>query len=219
MTDHRPPRPSSELLNDSLKLSPKQRLVLDTLSEYPAGAKAAEIAGKLGMHVNTVRGHLDELIEQEAVQVLTSPAQGRGRPSLVFKVRVPDYSSIANEYITLIEVLADTLSDGKDKDELAVQIGRAWAEKMQLTPDDRAPIDRLQGILRDIGFDPEPAAEDEIALHSCPFIRSDGQAPAKFVCGIHAGMLRASVPENLQLTLTPLSGPAQCNIRLANAGE
>ena len=73
------PRSSTELFPDTMKLSPKQSEVLSTLQTFPQGARAAEIAQELGMHVNTARGHLDELVNAGAVRVVTAPAHGRGR--------------------------------------------------------------------------------------------------------------------------------------------
>ena len=105
------PRSSTELFPDTMRLSPKQSEVLSILQTFPQGARAAEIAQKLGMHVNTARGHLDELINAGAVRVVTAPAQGRGRPSLIFQVRVPDNRSVAEEYVTLISVLIKALAD------------------------------------------------------------------------------------------------------------
>ena len=60
------PRPVTELFPESLRLSPKQRAVLDALDEFPNGAKVGEIAKTLGMHTNTARGHLEELVAMEA---------------------------------------------------------------------------------------------------------------------------------------------------------
>ena len=89
MKDNRPPRPAAELFPEALQLSTKQREVLDQLQTYPQGARSVDLAADLGMHVNTVRGHLDELIARGAVHATTSPAQGRGRPSLIFQTTGP----------------------------------------------------------------------------------------------------------------------------------
>ena len=58
---HTPPRPATELFPESLNLSPKQREVLNVLQGFDGGARAVDIANALNMHVNTARGHLDEL--------------------------------------------------------------------------------------------------------------------------------------------------------------
>nr|WP_244660092.1 LuxR C-terminal-related transcriptional regulator [Corynebacterium diphtheriae] len=43
-------------------LSQRQRATLNALSAFPQGAQVSEIAASLGLHVNTVRGHLEELV-------------------------------------------------------------------------------------------------------------------------------------------------------------
>ena len=73
------PQPATELFSESLQLSLKQREVLDALQAFPQGAGSAELAATLGMHVNTARGHLDELVARGAVRVSSLPAEGRGR--------------------------------------------------------------------------------------------------------------------------------------------
>lgn len=75
------PKPTTELFRESLHLSPRQREVLDALHTFPDGATVAELSKQLGMHANTVRGHLDELQMQGAVRHARppSPAAG-GRP-------------------------------------------------------------------------------------------------------------------------------------------
>ena len=98
------PRSSTELFPDTMKLSPKQSEVLSVLQDFPQGARAVDIAEEMGMHVNTARGHLDELVHAGAVRVITAPAHGRGRPSLIFQVRVPDNRSVAEEYLSLIHI-------------------------------------------------------------------------------------------------------------------
>jgi len=171
MTDNRPPRPAAELYPESLQLSTRQREVLDQLQTYPQGARSADLAEDLGMHVNTVRGHLDELIARGAVHAHTAPAQGRGRPSLIFQVRIPDNRAIAREYISLVELLASMIVDidspSPETVEKAREIGRLWARRMAEREDAPAgtgnedgedtmdtALDRLHHTLRELGFDP-----------------------------------------------------------------
>lgn len=118
-----PPRAATELFPEALTLSPKQSLVLNTLREFPHGASATELAKRLGMHANTVRGHLEELLAHQAVSQHSAPAQGRGRPTLIFQARVPDTRAVAQEYISLIGHLAQAIEPDQ-----AREIGRRWAQ-------------------------------------------------------------------------------------------
>lgn len=224
------PRSSTELFPESLKLSPKQREVLKALQSYPEGAKAADVATKLGMHVNTVRGHLDELVLRKAVRVVTAPAKGRGRPSLIFQVRIPDNKSIAEEYVSLIGIMAEILAD---KDELedwesekAHTIGRNWAKSMRAQGADLSTPEEARNILfrklRDMGFDPVTRKDDEstitkVDLNACPFVAS-GVRPSPFLCAIHDGFL-SHLTDNessgkLSLTLHPMMGNGACHVTL-----
>ena len=232
MTDAPAPRPALDLFPEALPLSLKQREVLDALQAFPQGARSVEIAEKLGMHVNTARGHLDELIERGAVRVSTTPAEGRGRPSLIFRVRVPDNRAVAQEYVTLVEVLAGVVADtgqltpatlGK-----AREIGRTGARRV--AGSGRAPagvpdvVDLLYVKLRDLGFDPVVSAPEneaaQLSLHACPFVTGD-QRPSPFICAIHEGFLREAAgsrpgggPGPAELTLLPYADNGACVIRV-----
>lgn len=220
------PRSSSELFPDTMRLSPKQREVLTALQRFPQGARAAEIAKTMGMHVNTARGHLDELVSAGAVRVVTAPAKGRGRPSLIFQVRVPDNRSVAEEYVTLISVLISALAE-KDQlndysSEQARELGRQWA-KTAATSHGAEALSSLYLMMRDMGFDPVTSAEQfdkegrtDVELHACPFV-SAGVEPSPFVCAIHDGYLEHTAADSggrLNLKLIPKSGNGVCRINV-----
>lgn len=218
------PRSSTELFPDTMKLSPKQSEVLSTLQTFPQGARAAEIAQELGMHVNTARGHLDELVNAGAVRVVTAPSHGRGRPSLIFQVRVPDNRSVAEEYVTLISVLVAALAD-KDQlndfsSEQAREIGRVWAKATANSRGAEA-LAPLYQTMRDMGFDPVTSVEQfaeegrtTVQLHACPFVTA-GIQPSPFVCAIHDGYLDQAAADSggrLSLKLIPKAGNGVCRI-------
>lgn len=219
------PRSAPDIFAESLRLSPKQREVLTVLQEYPEGARAVEVAGKLGMHVNTVRGHLEELIAQEAVRAVTAPAIGRGRPSLIFQVRVPDNRTVAQEYISLIEVLARSLGDAENPDPESLAraraIGAQWAVHMNTLGNTwnsiEESLEELFHKLRAMGFDPHPAeqAEDhaQLSLQSCPFIAGDLR-PSPFICAIHEGFLQESVGPRgpVKISIRPFDAPGSCSV-------
>lgn len=231
MTPLQPPRSAADLFPDSLRLSPKQREVLSALQEFPDGARATEVAAKLGMHVNTARGHLEELLAQQAISSVTAPAKGRGRPSLIFRVRVPDNHSVAREYITLIEVLSATLGDPDHPDEQALDqaraIGRKWAGDMAADGQQVGSVQQALGPLfhrlRDMGFDPSlpenSTASDtqaELSLHSCPFV-ADSVPPTPVVCAIHEGFISQMVSGvgPVRVELTPFASAGECSVTLS----
>ncbi|HZK32746.1 MAG TPA: transcriptional regulator [Corynebacterium sp.] len=241
------PRPTTELFPESLNLSPKQREVLNVLQSFPEGARAIEVADQLGMHVNTARGHLDELVSKDAVRVVTAPANGRGRPSLIFRVRIPDNREVAHEYVTLIELLISILAERdslrpEDLDK-AREIGVHWARQMKLTGQTfvgaEDTVDMLYQKLREMGFDPairgreqrgsaaEPRAGAgmELALNACPFVTEETKRPSPFICAIHEGFMREALSEApdesgaVALSLRPFDAPGQCGVILGGPTE
>ncbi|WP_018295803.1 helix-turn-helix transcriptional regulator [Corynebacterium lubricantis] len=244
MTQQSVPRPATELFPESLRLSPKQAEVLSTLQEFDNGARASDVAAELGMHVNTARGHLDELVLKGAVQVTTAPAEGRGRPSLVFHVRVPDNQTIADEYINLIEVLVSLLDEGTQASddaghssrqlseksfEQAQAIGKKWAQKMGSSDhewdsvSDALPL--LFHRLRDMGFDPAVESDTkkdsaELSLNACPFVSEPGKKPSAFVCAVHSGFLQETAQgsstgsHRVNVKLLPFKNAQQCAVEV-----
>ncbi len=194
MNDRIAPQAATELFAESYRLSPKQREVLDVLQTFPAGARAIEVANALEMHVNTARGHLEELVAQDAVRVITAPAKGRGRPSLIFQTRVPDNRAVAQEYITLIELMATMLGD-PDADamedpamrEKAMAVGTQWANIMGVQSGEWSNLgDALAPLLlrlRQMGFDPTAVK----AGGAAPQAPSVGSASASASRSEHTG--------------------------------
>lgn len=244
MNDNPAPQAATELFTESYRLSPKQREVLGVLQTFPEGARAIEVAKTLDMHVNTARGHLEELVAQDAVRVITAPAKGRGRPSLIFQTRVPDNRAVAEEYITLIELMASMLGD-PDSDALkdpqalakAKALGAQWATIMGAQSGDARQLNEalspLMNRLRAMGFDPTttdqnagettpaPAADGapedvSIFLNSCPFIVGDDR-PSSFICAVHGGFIEESLQNagKISLELKPFSSPGTCEVQLS----
>ena len=147
----------SNLFVESLKLSAKQRTVLDVIHEHPRGITAARIATIMGTTVNTLRGHLDELLAQDAIRAEAPNVGSRGRPALVYYSRVPDNRAIALEYITLVRVFAQYLLETTDDPRAAAyDIGRTWAREIATEPCDES---ELLVRLAQMGFDPVPVEE------------------------------------------------------------
>lgn len=244
MNDNPAPQAATELFTESYLLSPKQREVLTVLQSFPGGARAIEVANALDMHVNTARGHLEELVSQNTVRVITAPAKGRGRPSLIFQTRVPDNRAVAEEYITLIELMASMLGDPdeegmKDPATLAKAkaLGAQWATIMGTQTGDATKLNEalspLMNRLRTMGFDPTtenalpaaaPAEEGKqedisILLNSCPFIVG-GERPSNFICAVHGGFIEKTLETSgkISLELTPFNAPGTCQVQVSQQG-
>ncbi|OHF40386.1 metalloregulator ArsR/SmtB family transcription factor [Corynebacterium sp. HMSC074A01] len=223
MVRRRAPRPASQLTAAAAELSAKQREVFHALQAFPDGAQVAELSHKLGMHINTVRGHLDELIAQELVSRRQAHTVGRGRPSHIFTARVPRGSEVASEYIELVEMLTGMLADGDL--EQAREIGQQWAAKSGHKGDVPEDLDEaaegLVRLLRAMGFDPDMREDSvaetsrEVGLRACPFIGPDGTLPDRTVGALHAGYIDGRAGE-LKVELKPFDRFNECGARITD---
>lgn len=162
-------------------------------SAEPLGVR--DLASALDLHPNTVREHLDQLIEAGLVTRSTERSASRGRPRLGYVAReVMDDSDLA-AYRALAAALATQLAGLPDASAAAVAAGRRWGQTLvgdppsPLTEGDA--IKRLAGHLDDVGFDPDLPARpgDPIGLRHCPF-ESLARERRDITCGVHLGLMR-----------------------------
>lgn len=217
------PLPTAELMRRAAELSPKQREVLDALDSFPEGALLSELSKELGIHVNTVRGHVDELAERGLVGWRVASRTTRGRPSHVYHARTPQHHAVMHEYVALVESLIESLA-GFDLD-AARDFGRAWArrnaDRFGEPPEDFEEL--AAAVLRslhEMGFDPlireaDGDASVEVGLQACPFVAADGTPPAATICALHQGFIDATIGPH-HLDFMPFDAPGQCGARLVN---
>ncbi|WP_145945281.1 metalloregulator ArsR/SmtB family transcription factor [Corynebacterium sp. NML98-0116] len=217
------PLPTAELMRRAAELSPKQREVLDALDSFPEGALLSELSKELGIHVNTVRGHVDELAERGLVGWRVASRTTRGRPSHVYHVRTPQHHAVMHEYVALVESLIESLA-GFDLD-AARDFGRAWArrnaDRFGEPPKDFEELAAaVLRSLREMGFDPlvreaDGDASVEVGLQACPFVAADGTPPAATICALHQGFIDATIGPH-HLDFMPFDASGQCGARLVN---
>ena len=121
------PRPAAELSTAAEGLTTKQREVLEAVRSFPEGGTVPQIGAALGMHINTVRGHLDVLVDRGVVSWRKVPSERRGRPTHLYTVRSPNSSVLAGGYVALVEVLAEASTHGSIG--TATALGRAWGPR------------------------------------------------------------------------------------------
>jgi len=205
--------PGDEIYHAALASGTRRR-VLEVLTGSPVPLEAQPIAERLGLHVTTVRFHLDQLEQAGLVRRERAEHRRRGRPSLLYSAAGPVSDESVREQ--LIGVLAGALSAKGDAGRIrSVEAGRRWADGLGgRHGDGRAVIiDRLERL----GFDPEPDG-DTILLHACPF-RSAAMAHSEIVCSVHQGMLEGLLGNSdggdaLDVDLVPFVGPESCLVAL-----
>ena len=201
--------------------------VLQFLRDAPEPSTASDVAQRVGLHPNTVRLHLDQLVSAGLVERTTEHRAGPGRPRLLFAAR-PAPTGTGSEdgesYRTLAGILAGQLAQRSAAPEEAARAGAAWARSLpqELRGSAPATAERATGQLVDLmdrlGFAPSsPATGEPIELHRCPFGEVAAQHP-DVVCGVHLGLIE-SVLEDLDAPLRaarlePFAAPGICRAHL-----
>jgi predicted ArsR family transcriptional regulator len=177
----------------------RRRQILSVLRAAAAPRSVLDLAARLDVHPNTVRFHLDALVETGQVERVESPPAGPGRPPLTFRARRRMDPTGPRRYRLLATILAAGLAAEPDATARAVEAGRAWGAQL---PDPSAggsggaaapPVERLVALLDELGFAPErrPAVGQtaSIGLRHCPFLEL-AESRAGIVCAIHLGLMR-----------------------------
>lgn len=171
--------------------------VLVVLRRADGPVSATDVAEALGLHPNTVRGHLELLVrlgyatraaedraERGRPRVLYAPVEAGGRP-------VEAYRSLATALV------AELSSQGSGDSTAAHTGGEIWARSLvssgRLRPvdDPEAAVAQVAGLADELGFDvaTEPLG-DRIYLRCCPYADLVDELPQ--TCTLHLGLLQAA---------------------------
>jgi predicted ArsR family transcriptional regulator len=185
--------------------SPQRRRLLELLRASESPRDAPELAAATGLHVTTVRFHLDVLRRAGLVDSRSQPRAAVGRPRTV-------YTAVSHHepagYPALTRLLAAHLADTPEaRAARAEQAGVAWAEELTAEADRPLQVDSQEAartvtsMFAEMGFDPELGGDEtdrQIRLRACPF-RDAARSNPEVVCSVHLGLLRG--------TLTRLGAP------------
>jgi predicted ArsR family transcriptional regulator len=197
---------------------------------------AHQLAAATGLHVSTVRFHLQILERAGLVRGRPQPRGGSGRPRTVYTpTHRPDPGPTGpSPYEQVAGLLAAHLDDtAGGRTARAERAGTAWAAQVvpAAGPADGGPAATLETAARqvnevfaDIGFDPELTTTGErrrIALRACPF-RAVAREHPEVVCAMHLGLLRGALSRlgtpPTAIELLPFVEPELCVAHLAPAG-
>ncbi len=205
--------------------SAPQRRLLQLLRDSPAALDGYELGGATGLHITTVRFHLEQLLAAGLIAAATQPRSTPGRPRTIYTaVSVPDTGKDA--YQPLAALLAAHLGGStKVRRRRAESAGRRWAAS--LIPPTSSAVDQadatrqVTAMLTAMSFQPDPiepiGKTQEIRLRGCPYRDVARQQP-DVVCAIHLGLLRGTFAQlggpPTEVTLTPFVEPDLCTIHL-----
>ncbi|GAA6525861.1 hypothetical protein IDVR_16570 [Intrasporangium sp. DVR] len=228
--------------------SPVRRTIVDTLANLPTGVdpetgaviphpglRAQDLANRLGLHVTTVRFHLDQLVSAGLLRSQFQRRKEAGRPRKLYAIEQGSLGRVTSDqsYRLLTELLVQTLSSGgEEMPNTPEEAGARWGRRHvfdghggligQLPA--RSPgqwlgkIGQMVDLLREWGYSPEVSTTNDgrtarVALHDCPFLPLAKDNTA-VVCGIHRGLIRGVLEalgeDSTEVGLTPFVAPSLC---------
>jgi len=188
-----------------------------------------QLVEHVGLHLNTVRLHLDVLRKAGMVSAQTLPSNRPGRPRLAFAATsfVPD-EGYPGAYRLLAGILTASLREREDGPERATSAGRTVGRQLaeELRPRALSKTDRhtlVVSLLDRLGFAPRPVAEPApdgsqvIGLHQCPF-RDLVEEGSAIICAAHRGLIEGAFealggrPDSVRLI--PFASRGLCTVHL-----
>jgi predicted ArsR family transcriptional regulator len=213
--------------------------VLQTLRENAGWLDVQAIAEQVGLHTNTVRSHLDQLMEaglvESAVQERTTP----GRPRLLFGATETPGAGPQDSYKVLAEILASGIRQGQPAPAaVAAQAGRRWGQHLEQQGgastepvDSGRAVERIVALLDEVGFAPrigdshaatvdDAGAATVIEVHRCPFY-DVAREHTDVVCAVHLGLIQGALGQMqappATIRLEPFVRPDLCLVHMAPA--
>ncbi|GAA3898291.1 helix-turn-helix domain-containing protein [Microbacterium invictum] len=195
-------------------------MLLRMVEAQSAGVSTTALAQSAGLHENTVRGHLEHLLEDGYLTREREPAAGRGRPAWLWHPVTRDPES---PYAALASVLAGTLArTSVDPVADAREAGRGWGREIGAGLDREVDAGSARravvSVMRDQGFAPDDTG-GAIVLRRCPLIQAAARH-TDVVCAVHLGMIDGvlhAIGRDDRVGLVPFTGPSQCTLLMRAA--
>lgn len=195
-------------------LSSLSRVQLLFLLQRQGEQTADELAAEVQLHHNTVREHLQRLIEDGFVLARSEERNTRGRPRVFYTARTG--------HECLDDVGERKLESAQNRADLFKRVlrGQAVDEPLDEAADEEITrqLEILEDHLEQVGFDPAIDRTNlEIELFSCPFKLMVSAHPG-IVCAVHLGLI------DMMLAITqgplaadqlhPFATPGVCKLHL-----
>lgn len=192
------------------------------LAASPRPLAVSELAEAAGLHVNTVRVHLDRLREAGLVEVEAVHHGKVGRPRHRYSVvaDAPGTGFDPPSHVILAGLLAALAEQMGADAGAATATGRAFGVEAAKRTPERSCLHALGAELDRLGFEPasdggangSPARVDFLA---CPF-RELAEAYPELVCGLHRGICEGVASGRGSITgFSALYDPDPCHVLVA----
>jgi predicted ArsR family transcriptional regulator len=209
-------------------LGPTRARVLALLQDAGEPMTAAAAGARLGLHVNSVRFHLDGLAEDGLALRRHEERSTPGRPRMLYAAATGAPGVTHRSYRLLAEILTSLLTDQlPDPAASAEQAGHAWGRYLSPPPEPFRPpaepqaLESLVRALDNLGFDSRIADEPgslRLEISHCPFLEV-AEGHQDVVCSVHLGLIRGILAQTgapvSADTLEPLVEPSRCVAHLA----
>ncbi len=194
------------------------------LARSPSPRSTADVADALGLHVNTVRSHLEHMREVGLLELHVEASGGVGRPQHRYAL-APDAPSLGLEPPVLpllarmlLRLAADAGLVAGDASDAGRDEGRHLARSHR--GDD--PVSAVCAMSAGLGFDPAAVTSDDtttVAFTHCPFADLAAGSP-DLVCGLHHGLVAGFCESLGSCRVTdfrPLTDRRPCQVDLVAA--
>lgn len=206
-------------------MSSSRATLLETLRAERKAVSLSALVSASGLHRNTVREHMDALLEEGLVERQRAEAEGRGRPAWLYRATFGPQATVGNEYAglaTALAALVERTSNSPAED--AAAAGFAWGQQLAAevgTPSSRTPAGarrQVIAIFERMGFEPQADRNAvDVRLTRCPLLQAAHESP-KVVCSVHLGIVRGAMAaydhDGSASQLEPFSEPGACHLRL-----
>nr|NLI50409.1 helix-turn-helix domain-containing protein [Propionibacterium sp.] len=233
--------------------SPVRRYIVDILANLPLtptdaephsrreGLTAAQLSLRLGLHVTTVRFHLDQLVAGDLLRAHDKRV-GVGRPRRHYAINPGSLGEVRrpDAYRLLADLLADSLDTGSEPDVRfnAEEAAERWVARNEgaLIPSElgtapaRTPgrflakVGGLIDLMERWGYESAVRTTDagrtaHIEIAHCPLRELALRNPA-VACGVHRGLLRAALAAlgetETEIGLRPFTDSDPCVARITS---
>jgi predicted ArsR family transcriptional regulator len=208
-------------------MSDRRAAVLDALRDAGGEITINDIAGRMSLHPNTVREHLDGLVETGMATRAAAPPGGRGRPAWRYRAAAPEERNVRiRDYVGLAGALARQVARSSTSPAAdAEAAGADWGADLAPDRAGRTPVAvrrEVVTILDELGFAPETDAEArDVRLRRCPLLDTAERYP-DVVCSVHLGIVRGATAalggDPADVELHPFAEPGACLLALGRSG-
>lgn len=165
---------------------------MQRLLDADGSVSVTEISDELGMHQNTVRFHLEGLVDAGYAIRETEDPQGHGRPRVLYRSTTEAPEVDDHHLLDIAHVLLrHFVLDASDPQQVAEETGESWGRELagaERSSRPEAALSSLAELTQSLGFS-TTLNNDSLEFDSCPY--RDLNGPAKdSLCNMHLGMIR-----------------------------